>query len=510
MRLSRFDALWYLLTCLELKLTPQIEGFNIQQFAAMTDNYLNAASYGIRWIRKECSIDNLKPQLSFSDKHYKSAERLLELGALYDFATSAYTYSSNGWMDLDAKKGHLIPSKNFLGDSRYEAYGRLTKPNVESPSLTSLQFVANEVIRAVDRNNPGEMPTNIVELLDLAADPIGKSLRSRFSLPEDWRTSRYSFEEFRRIYARLCALGAVQQFRRSAIENQFDRNFENMQAVLITRLSQLVEWIAQPNGLPHGVVRAVLDDLTFGNRGIRAPDPMLQPLFEIVDGSIALTPSILLNSSAERNLATLMNKIPKEQAIYSKLVDEKEEKMRARLQSELGGNGLRFESGRMPGNLPDLDLAVIDDLNKECFVCEMKWFIEPAEAREVIDKSKELTKGIGQASRLSKAISEGSNDLHSRLRINSEYRVTPVVLSETWIGFGNIQDESVPIIKIDHFRSVVNERGMSDIRSWLLRRDYLPEEGKHYEIKPFNVKIGRWKLEWYGINPLIGNRFWPV
>ena len=71
-------------------------------------------------------------------------------------------------------------------------------------------------------------------------------------------------------------------------------------------------------------VKSILDDLTYGNRGIKHPDPALQPLIKLNSDFYAIVPSIWMCSAAERNLTALLNKLPSEKEIYRKLVSEKE------------------------------------------------------------------------------------------------------------------------------------------------------------------------------------------
>ena len=73
--------------------------------------------------------------------------------------------------------------------------------------------------------------------------------------------------------------------------------------------------------------------------------------------------------------------------------------------------------------LPDVDLAIISDSEKMCLLLELKWFIDPAEAREIIEKSEEIEKGISQVLQLKQAF--GNN--HEPL-IEKNSKLIPVIV----------------------------------------------------------------------------------
>ena len=98
---------------------------------------------------------------------------------------------------------------------------------------------------------------------------------------------------------------------------------------------------ARYSGLPSSVVVHIVEDLTYGNRGIKNPDPALQPLIPIAKNKYALAPWFWLSSDVERNFTVLMNRLPEEQKIYAQLVNEKENTMRAQIMDDLMENGLK-------------------------------------------------------------------------------------------------------------------------------------------------------------------------
>jgi len=78
--------------------------------------------------------------------------------------------------------------------------------------------------------------------------------------------------------------------------------------------------------------------------------------------------------SPERNLCVLLNSIPDEKQTYSVLVDQKEALMREQIAASPGCARYRSITGRIPrrSDLPDIDLALVDDTEKVALLLELK------------------------------------------------------------------------------------------------------------------------------------------
>jgi hypothetical protein len=82
------------------------------------------------------------------------------------------------------------------------------------------------------------------------------------------------------------------------------------------------------------------------------------------------------------------------------------------------------ESARRALVTDRIDLAVLDDDAKAGLILEIKWFNEPSEIREVIEKTEEIRKGIKQLGSLKERIEAGDPTVLARLR-----RSGPALLS---------------------------------------------------------------------------------
>jgi hypothetical protein len=117
----------------------------------------------------------------------------------------------------------------------------------------------------------------------------------------------------------------------------------------------------------------------------------------------------------------------------------------------------------------------------------LKWFIEPAEAREITNRSLELKKGVSQIKKVNTAFQEGNTKLLEKiLAIEKDYAFLGVVGSRNWIGHFDVQDEEVPIIKVWHLLELIKKNGsLKRIISFLKNREYLPVQDENYSICVF-------------------------
>lgn len=249
--------------------------------------------------------------------------------------------------------------------------------------------------------------------------------------------------------------------------------------------------------------------MTYGNREIHVPDPALQPLIKLNSNSYALPPFLILSSSMERNLTILLNRIPEERSLYTKLVEEKENYMRENLKRSFNFSGIRFYNGNLSDkSLPDVDLAVVSDIEKIVMIFELKWFIEPSDQREVIEKSKEIDKGISQLIRLSIVKNTKPEILYKILEVDDTYKFIFTVVSENMIGLSSVQKAEIPVINMNHLmRKFKLVQNLAELSKWLTKREYLPIENKHFKSVETVSKIGEWEVKWQGFELLIDTEY---
>jgi hypothetical protein len=519
LRLNFAAAAWHVLAVIEESLFLPVfqgEGLTAQRHSALADRYIHTLRHPFNWLRSSCPLGGRLPT-RYDESACRAAIDLVVLGRQYDRFYLAFTYASRGIMDLSVDGHVLVPDHDFLKDTQYEAYSRLAKPVERNTSEEAELYEALYVNIGHALQVSGNNFSVVVDpaLVQLAKDFLRSRLDKRFLLPGGWRFSRYSISDFRGVYETVLSLACIQHVAHliAAASGCGGNGFIN--CLLVLTKDRLLNRVTRYTGMPSQTVAEVLNDLTLGSHNIPAErgDPALQPVIPLDEKLCAVPPFLWLNGAAERNFIVLMNKLPEERAIYSRLVQQKEDLMRERIVARVGSKKWRTWTGKIAGrpDLPDVDLALIDDSRKVCLLTELKWFLDPAEAKEIVEKSEEIAKGISQLLLLKEAVREGYSPLFERLAIDPTYDVRLALVSANWIGHASVQHPKVPVINEEHLLERLKTRGsLSEVVTWLSERRYLPVEGEHYEIITTTAKVGEWEMNWYGISPLIPDNILKV
>lgn len=511
-KLSFSEAGWNLLVFGEdLFFKQQIgEHHNtIHRSAVLADTFINALHYSLHWCYSTCSDTN--GLTSRYDNNYQSTGDILNLGMNYvDFCT-IFTYASRGMIELGVEAQELIPIHNLLDHSEYEAYNRLIRPSLSSEAPPSADVELLEIIQASLRISNDSFSYKLTRPIAYKAQQaIGPAIDQRFALPDNWKFSRYSLGDFRRVFRAITGIAFAHWCARCLATSGGYDALGCRDSILLTNREDLLTRTENYSGVESAIVSDILDDLTYGNSLGQMPDPALQPLILLNPKVYAIMPNLWINSSAERNLTVLLNRLPTERAIYSRLVERKESLMKEKFEKSITQLRIRATSGLIPEDpsLPDIDFAMIDDARKICLLVELKWFIEPAVVREVIEKTQELQKGVQQLVALKRAFEAKHQSLMTKLGIDSSYGLSLVLASENWIGHGDAQHPEVAIIKASHFLSRLTAfQDLQKSAEWLDSRAYLPTKGTHYTIAEVKRSIREWRVNWYGIEPLITEPF---
>ena len=258
----------------------------------------------------------------------------------------------------------------------------------------------------------------------------------------------------------------------------------------------LLNFVVGCSGVPEQAVSSIIEDLTYGNRGIKSPNLALQPLVKIHSDFYAIVPFLWIAWIPEDNLIALLNRLPKEKEIYSKLSNEKEDRMREDTKAELGAKGFRFCDGPVHKSLPDIDLAIVMDSEKAVLLIELKWFVAPGSIYEKHLKSKEISKGVSQVKKLRTAFSTKNALLLNKLNIDSSYKFEGAVVSQNWTGYADVQSPDVPVIQLHHLiAKLKGENSLKLTIEWLTNREYLPKINNDFTVGETSIEVGDWILK---------------
>ena len=502
----------------DMMLQDIVDSSSIQDRAMIVDNFVYELKEPMNWLYRGCQGDGKAP-FAYNDRWHKASQDLFKLGRKYTDFVTAYTFASNNWIELELQGSTIQPKNDLCYGVEYEAYNCLikTKSSQQALSLVNFDNSPNDAIMRVlkikgDRFYYKLNPRMVSDMISTLIRPTHDLV---FSLPGDWQFSRYTLKDFRAVFEVIAAIAYIHLTARKFASDQGCVRLGYPDSIYVPTYNELLRRVVRYSGVSDENVQSIFDDLTYGNIGIKYPDPALQPLIKLTSDHYAIMPHLWLLLAPERNLTVLLNKVPKEQRIYSQLTNDKEDLMRQRIKAGLSHKDLRFICGKVPRtpnvDLGDVDLAIISDSEKACLLLELKWFITPAEIREIINKSKEIKKGVSQMLQFKQAFADNHKPLFTKLGIDSSYKFETVVVSQNWIGHANVQSPEVPIIRADHL--IAKLKTTDSLRAtmeWLKDRKYLPKEGEHFKVHSTTSTIGKWRVKWYSIQLLNRDVFFPL
>ncbi|MBU0589740.1 MAG: hypothetical protein KJ852_13940 [Gammaproteobacteria bacterium] len=474
------------------------------------DSLMNELTYPLRVCHRLSPKDSIEIDRRMNEELYRSAHEWIEKAGSYVNFSSIFPLYHAKQIELKIVGNTLVPSDWRLGELSYEVYDRfVAKRDPERGADFDQERLVGELASHTNHSGDAFSVRFDQRLVQLLRVTFGTQMMARHILPSDWQFAGFSLQEYRDVFTCLQSLAYGWFLARQLAVHKGVAHYGFKSSVWTPRKGALVMTLSRGTGHAKEKVSEILSYMTFGEVGVRHPDVAIQPIFDLLNGQYAISPFLLVHTNGERNLCVLLNQVPKERALYARLVDEKEEMARIQIIHTLADMNLDFRHGRIGET--DVDLAIIDRAAKICLCVEIKWFIEPAEIREVLARSEEIKKGVGQAVKIRAAFDRRDDTLFELLDIDETYDFLAMVGSENSIGNHSVQDPRVPVTKLWHLASEIRRTGgVGPVLAWLRSRAYLPQEGRDYRILQIPIEIGKWRSTWYGIDYLHEEPGWVL
>lgn len=464
------------------------------------DGLLNALTYPLQVCHKSFPLYKTKINRTLIDSDYEASNKWIEKAEDYTHFCSIFPLFYNGEIELNVSGKNLIPTDWTKYDLSYEVYDRFIKkrhpetgvssdPNEVAISVRSQTSVKKDAFKL--NFNP--------RLVKELKDHLHETHRLRFTLPDNWDFQYFSIQEFKEVFTTIQSMSYGWFIARQIACTEGVSALGFKSALWTPEKTELISRLRRYTGITQEKIEKIVEYLTFGEAGIRNPDVAIQPIMDLRNGELEISTFVFLNVNCERNLCVLLNQINEERKIYSGLVKDKEEKLRDEIIDKIEVAGYETRYGELDDT--DVDFAIIDRVLKKCITIELKWFIEPAEIREVIQRSKEVKKGVEQAKKITDLWCKNNSRLvNDILEIDNSYDFLAVVAPVTSIGNPSSQDINIPIIKTWHLIDEILRVGdLGKVMEWLKNRDYLPKKDIHFKIEKVDIKSGDWSSIWYGI-----------
>lgn len=469
-----------------------------REAAIYVDGLVNSMTYPLRVLRERAPQTPKTLDRRYIEAHYGLAQDWLDSAEDYTHFCSIFPLYHAKEIDLNVNGDFLEPTDWSLTDLSCEVYDRFVAKRDPTHERRLDGDAIAGTLRTCIRASGGSYTVDFNRrLLAQLQQHWAPAFEARHVLPDDWQFTRFSLAEYRAVFTCL-QIAAEAWFAARQIVAPEVRGIAYESAVWPPRKGALLKLLARHTELPPTTIHSILEYLTFGEVGIRNPDVAIQPLVDLGNDHYCISPFLMTQIHAERNLCVLLNQVPADRKLYAALVDEKEALLRAETIESLHSLSLDFKHGQVGPT--DVDLAIIDHATKICLCVELKWFIEPAEIREVLARSEELRKGVGQAKTLASLYALKDARLLALLGIGADYDFQTMVGSVNFIGRPGIQDPAVPIAKLWHVVARLKEaRSLGAVVQWLRSREYLPIKERDYKVHEVPIQSGRWKSRWYGL-----------
>ncbi len=504
------EAIFHAIAAAELIGMGGVRVGSRQDTAISLNVLVNVLRFAVEWIATRTAkgddrfAQSLPVLLQGEDLVFKARQ--------YENIFSAYSFARRNVIELSAAENRLIPTHQLTDDARFEAYNLLLKPSIESQEMPTERDEATtaEVKKCFSRGIIMGAISSARNVLAPATRTMSSASAFAYSLPPSWSFGEFTLAQFRAIHDVL--RGLVYAWRTASwMAASIDSSYKAFLPLVIRR-KEVLAAVRDLTALPKATVSSVLRLLEYGSSGIKKPDPALQPLLPFTDTTYLLSIALVVGSSPERNLIALLNMIPATRLLYETLKNEKEELMRERIIVRAGTH-LAHWFGPMPGKpqLGDVDLALVDKANRTLLLLELKWFVDPAEIREVVQRSEDLAEGV---KRVKARLHEARENLSTFAFLfggDTPLRVDAAVVSANWIGMADVQDPEIAIINEEHFsRKLKGSKDLAQLADWLVSRAYLPERDVHFRVHEVDVEFFGWHMPWYGLEALQKGAFVPL
>lgn len=251
------------------------------------------------------------------------------------------------------------------------------------------------------------------------------------------------------------------------------------------------------------IVEKLLNDLTYygekakkNTQGENIYSTLLtEPILEI-SGKKIITPSIILNYQASRNIQSTLNRI------YDNSSNDSDNKEGLFVQ-EIKGNldsitNIKFTSDieiKEPFET-NVDFSMYDIKTKTLICIELKWLNEPVTAIEILSKDKELQKGVLIQLPNYKAGINKDIDGFMLKAFKEDFTVNEVflfVVTKGTVGSGVIKRDKYQIINQKMLiKAIFDSNGdLCKAAINLNNGEYFPKENQHYKkVDDININVG--------------------
>jgi hypothetical protein len=316
-------------------------------YAPLVDNIIVHAKGPLRWLCDVCPQGGVIPR-KYDEDAYTAAWKLSEMALDYLSFEAAFTYASLGLITLSLHGQTVSASTELRADTRFEAYDRLTQPGEDVELGTFEEAFFDRIDKSVRIAGDWFDYDLNPQLVRAGVEALSPSIDRKFTLPGFWQFPRFTLDDFARVSRVVFVLAMIHFRARISAAMRGCEALGYSRALILMDRTELLRRLLRYTGVDGQPLGAIVEAMTYGARGMRSPDPALQPFIPLSGSTYAIAPNIVINSSLERNLTVLLNRLPDEHSTYMTLSRQREALSRDGAISTLSILGCRCWYGKVP------------------------------------------------------------------------------------------------------------------------------------------------------------------
>jgi len=229
-------------------------------------------------------------------------------------------------------------------------------------------------------------------LIEALRPKYQERLDENFRRADNLLLNSYSLGEFKSFYIALLILCSIHEY----LCYPFDRPGEPIPVSSLVMVKPRSAWaatISEISGLSKSLCDRAISDLTLDPIAIPGASMCIHPFVPLDEFTLAVAPQFPLASAVDDNiLRTFSYTFP---ALFSAQNTDKESVMRERITDAATQFSIN-QSIELPDKSTEIDLLMSDEPSSTVVFAELKWSRKPNRSLELIERDKEIAKGITQ------------------------------------------------------------------------------------------------------------------
>jgi len=446
------------------------------------------------------------------DGALKGAADFLDMAESYHAAVTGYTMWSRGWATAELLDEFSVKFRHDAEEVRYDVLDvMLYVDNTKNQLGKAFKKHTDAFKKAIGTINSTvttdtkytiSYTTNGIDWAGML--PYGiEMVRGQLLPPDRWNFSDLTTDDLVSFWAALC-LVAMFNFvaLHHAITELSLKKLPLANTIMVRTRNNWAKLLSRSSGLSKEAVFKCIDYHTYCSHH-RKPDIVLTPFVRITENNLALAPTLITTSNLPRNLLKHLAKNYKEE--FDKNSEVFADEMVEDLEKLVNTGQFKIVTKKkIPDQhgLPDIDACLIDEINCEMMVCELKWTLPPADPSEIVDKMEIEKNALRQIKLLHAYFTENEQAVASVMGLTQaipKERMFFIIVVRDFVGTARNFNSAYPQVHYQIFDQLLREGlTLSKIKERISKRVFLPKEGIDYKTIEEKHVIGKYNIYWTG------------